>query len=248
MRQATVKGKSKRHGILLLLLVLMIIAGSLFLFPRQVKEHEEQVLPTMFEVLTVQVTAAGNNMENYSLIIEENGPGYKLNFQGQVNGEKIYGKLEDYELELFSAYEQYFVKSATENEWQDLGVLGLEDLPDLIRTPRQLLDKIWAEKEISVAAGEKRIVNDALCQVYSLEIQKPHARFLSGLPQNAVLEKLQVYLWLDEENLFIHRLALILDMVAGGEKVQLNRLLQMEPQAKALPAGLPPVEIPGIIV
>ena len=62
-------------------LVLMIIAGSLFLFPRQVKEHEEQVLPTMFEVLTVQVTAAGNNMENYSLIIEENGPGYKLNFR-----------------------------------------------------------------------------------------------------------------------------------------------------------------------
>ena len=47
------------------------------------------------------------------------------------------------------------MKSATENEWQDLGVLGVEDLPDLIRTPRQLLDKIWAEKEISVAAGEK---------------------------------------------------------------------------------------------
>ena len=57
-------------------------------------------MPTMFEVLTVQVTAAGNNMENYSLIIEENGPGYKLNFQGQVNGE-IYGKLEIMSLNCF---------------------------------------------------------------------------------------------------------------------------------------------------
>ena len=69
---------------------------------------------------------------------------------------------------------------------------------------------------------------------------------LSGLPQNTVLEKLQV-ICVDEENLFIHH---CINTGHGGRrgKVQLNRLLQMEPQAKALPAGLPPVEIPGIIV
>ncbi|NLM51245.1 MAG: hypothetical protein GX197_00240 [Firmicutes bacterium] len=249
MRQAIVRltGKVKKRY-LFFFLVLLILAGSFLLWPPQTQEQEEPALPTMFETLAGQIAAAGKKMENYGLTIEESGPGYEIIFQGQVNREKIYGKLEAYELEVFSAYNQYFAKNTSAQEWQDLNALGLGDLPALICTPWQLWEKILAANELTVEAGKERVVNGALCQTYFLEIQHPDTCLITGFPENATLEKLQVYLWLDVENDFIHRMALTLDMVVDGENIQLNRVLQMDPQAKALPAGLPPVEMPGVAV
>ena len=245
MRQAPPKPVENRKTVpspfIFFLLAAALLASGLTLFFPTPKP--EPALPTVNEVVAQKVAAVTEN-NKYGLTIEESGPGYTIRFAGQVFDEKIYGRIDAYDLEVFSAREKHFVKGASLfDDWKEAGLAELDALASLVRNPVELLEILMSEKEILIEEGPDRLVEDVKCRTYFLELPPPDIRLLTRFDdKDATLDKLQLYLWFSEEGVFLHRMAMLMNITVEGEKIQINRIYSLTPDSKELPDGLPKVQ------
>lgn len=243
MRQASNlsrgKGKTFLSPFLAFLLVTALLATGLTLV---LSKPDEAKLPTLQEVVTANATLAAGT-KTYTLTIEESGPGYNIRFVGQVQNGKIYGKIDAYDLEVFSNYDKYFVKgNKLFDEWQEVKLAELDALPALIRDPQHLLHLLLAGSKLLVEEGIERMVEDIPCQTYFLEIPPPDLQLLTRFEEDATLDKLQMYLWFGKDDTFMHRMAILMNLTVNEQAIQINRIYSLSPQIKSLPEGLPEVD------
>ncbi|MGI6659583.1 MAG: hypothetical protein ACOX4N_09305 [Dethiobacteraceae bacterium] len=240
MRQAAVETKPEKKNIflppllLITLAVMLLTSGTIFMLRRA----EKEAAPTLLEQVSEKAAAAAV-FKHYALVIEESGPGYSLRFSGQVHEDRMYGKIDGYDLEIFAEEERFFVKNAVAAGWQDLKTAKLETLPVLLRDPHYLLSTLLAEKDIVVEAGSNRTVNNAACQTYFLEIPPPALQLLTHFGSEAVIDKLQVYLWFAEEDAFLHRMAVMMNVTVGEQSIHINRTYNLTCDAPDFPEDIP---------
>lgn len=243
MRQATNlsrgKGRTFFSPLLIFVLVAALLATGLTLV---LSRPEETKSPTLQEVVIANATRAAET-KTYALTIEESGPGYNLRFVGQVQNGKIYGKIDAYDLEVFSNYNKYFVKgSKLFDEWQEVKLAELDALPVLIRDPQQLLQLLLADNKLLVEEGVERMVEDIPCQTYFLEIPPPDLQLLTRFEEEATVDRLQLYLWFGNDDTFLHRMAILINLTVNEQAIQINRIYNLSPQTKIFPEGLPEVD------
>ncbi|HZK25497.1 MAG TPA: hypothetical protein VFC74_08960 [Oscillospiraceae bacterium] len=242
MRLAPVENKPEKQHIFLqpyfiiTFVVVVLSSVCVFLLTRQ----KEEAVPTMLDIVA-ETTAAAAAHKHYNLVIEESGPGYLLRFSGQVHDDRLYGKIDGYDLEIFADEDQFFIKNSLASEWQDIKTAKLETLPTLIRDPHYLLANLMAGKEIAIETGTPRTVDDVICQTYFLEIPPPNLQLLTRFSTDATLDKLQVYLWFAEESGFMHRLAVMMNVTVAEETIQINRTYNLSPEAKDFPEDIPKI-------
>ncbi|MCR3922414.1 MAG: hypothetical protein NUK65_07860 [Firmicutes bacterium] len=241
MRQAANTPKKKKHIFLhptfIIFFVAIVVGTSYVLFFNRPKEEVE---PTILAIVAEKAESA-STYTHYCLMIEESGPGYSLNFSGQVHDDRIYGKIEDYELEIFSDQNKYYIKSKLADGWQEMEKTELADVPALIRDPHYLLQTLLSSKEIFAEVGTERTVNDVLCQTYFLEIPPPDVQLLTRFEKDATLDKLQIYLWYATESDFMYRMAVMMNIAVGDETIQINRVYNLDTDANDFPEGVPVV-------
>ena len=234
---------SKKHvKIVVQLLLFFFLAGVLAAFWRMTysARPEKEANPTVsLEIIRNKVSAAAA-FNDYSLVVDERGPGYALHFEGQIIDGHLYGKIESYDLEIYSNHEQFFVKdSKVITEWKEAGKAELGGLAFLAGDPFVLLSELLSDKQILAVEGPVRMVEDIACQTYFLEIPPPELRILTHFEEDATLDKLQLYLWFAEDNLFMHRMALLLSITVKEEKIQLYRIYNLRPGVIEMPENLP---------
>jgi hypothetical protein len=196
-------------------------------------------LPTMQEVIWEKTATASQN-RNYNMVVEESGPGYNLRFNGLVENGRIYGKIDSYDLEIYTDQETYFVKgSGLIEEWQEMGKADLDALSAVVRDPLALLETILSGKEILVEEGPERMVEDITCQTYFLELPPPEVQMFTRFEEEATLDKLQLYLWFDQKEVFLHRIAILMSITIKDEVIQINRIYSLNPQTKEMPEDIP---------
>ncbi|NLZ38459.1 MAG: hypothetical protein GX893_02480 [Firmicutes bacterium] len=237
MRQAApnLQRKIPFKPILVGLIFLLLVISTFMLLVR--KEEQRAARTTLEEVRERAEAAAAHNV--YGLAIEESGPGYLICFKGQMVGNCLYGKIDNFDLDICSEYDRYFIKAKGDEDWQPLTQTGLDDLPALIRNPHDLLQTILKGKEIVAEEGVQRNLNNIQCQTYFLEIPPPDLQLLTRFENNATLDKLQIYLWFAAENNFLYRMAILMNMTIEEETIQVNRIYDLTPECEDLPEGLP---------
>ncbi|NLZ92935.1 MAG: hypothetical protein GX922_02785 [Firmicutes bacterium] len=238
MRQAAYIAQKKIFSkpLVVILLFLLLVTSAFFMII--FREGELEALTTTLEEVREKTeAAAAQNV--YGLVIEESGPGYSLSFKGQVTNNCLYGKIEDFEIEICSEDDQYFIKSKLDENWQALNKTGLDALPAVIRDPYYLLQTMLKGKEIVAEKGAQRTVNNIPCQTYFLEIPPPELQFLTRFENNATLDKLQIYLWFSEEENFLHRMAILMNVTVEEETIQVNRVYNLTREYEELPEDLP---------
>ena len=240
MRQAPILSRGKREAVispfLIFLLVSALFATGLTLV---LSRPEETIPPTLQEVVTTKANLAAETT-TYGLTIEESGPGYNIRFVGQVQGGKIYGKIDAYDLEVFSNYDKYFVKGSNLfDEWKEVKLAELDALPALIRDPQYLLQLLLAGNGLLVDEGIERMVEDIPCKTYFLEVPPPDLQLLTRFDEDATLDKLQLYLWFGNEDSLLHRMAILMNITVDEQTIQINRIYSLSPQTESFPEGLP---------
>lgn len=239
MKQAPIITVQKNKMFLAFLIAAILLSAGLMLLCNR---PDGNTLPALADMVAAKAAAAAENT-SYSIVIEESGPGYSLRFSGQANDGLIYGKIDAYELEVFAKQEKYFVKgSGLFEEWKEIGKAELEALSVVIRDPHDLLRKLLNANEILAEEGPIRSVEDVPCQTYFLEIPPPDLQLLTRFEHEATLDKLQIYLWFDQETSFLYRMAILMYVTVEGENIQINRIYNLSPEKKILPAGLPQVD------
>ena len=231
----------KQFKIVLYLLLFMLFAGIFAAFWLTNSDPpEEDVNPTIsLEIIQNKLSAAAE-FKDYLLMIDERGPGYMLRFNGQMRDGHLYGKLESHELEIYSDQEQVFVRgSETSEEWMEVEKAELDGLTFLVKNPFSLLSELLSDKQVKVLGGPMRMVEDIACQTYFLEIPPPELRLLTNFEEDAIFERLQLYLWFAEDNLFMHRMALLFSFTVKEEKIQIYRIYNLRPGVKEMPQDLP---------
>ncbi len=184
--------------------------------------------------------SAAAEFNDYRLVVDERGPGYSLRFKGQMMDGHIYGKLESYDLEIYSYQEQVFVKgSEAIDEWKEIGKTELDGLSFLARDPFALLSGLLSDKQVKAVGGPARMVEDIVCQTYFLEISPPELRILTHFEEDAALDKLQLYLWFAKDDLFMHRMALLLSITVKEKNFQIYRIYNLRPGVEKMPEDLP---------
>lgn len=232
--------------LLFLLAAALLASGMTLYFTRPAAQES---LPTMQDVVRLKTTSAKGNNNAYGLVVEESGPGYSLRFNGQANEGFIYGKLESYDLEIYTDQNKYLIRSSgVFEEWEEAGTAELDALSVVVRDPLALLDVLLSGKQVFVEEGPERLVNDVACQTYFLEIPPPDVQFLTRFEEEASLDKLQLYLWFSKGGHFMHRMALLLNVTVNGEAIQINRIYSLSPVVKELPEGLPRLDDTGIAI
>ena len=93
-------------------------------------------------------------------------------------------------------------------------------------------------KDIVVEAGSNHTVNNAACQTYFLEIPPPALQLLTHFGSEAVIDKLQVYLWFAEEDAFLHRMAVMMNVTVGEQSIHINRT-QFNLRCPGFPEDIP---------
>lgn len=233
----TVYARSKRYtlGFLLVCLSLLICGVLLILTYRE----KPEAAPTLGQIVGEKAKKA-TRFADFTLVAEESGPGYSLRFTGQMNRDVIYGHIENYNIQICTTSNIYYVKDEEMyQDWTRADEAGLEELAAFVRDPLALLNSLFEGREILVEEGPRRLVGDIPCLTYFLEIPPPDIDMFTRFKSDALLEKLQVYLWFAEETGFLHRMAVMLHLTADGEKTQLNRIYTMSPRIKELPDDLP---------
>ena len=217
----------------------LLVTGLIFIVLQQGKEE----LPTLDELVITQVSQAVERTR-YSLEVEESGPGYSLRFTGQVVDGKVYGKIDSYDLEIYSSQNTYFVRgSELYEEWEEMKQAELGALSAVIREPLQLLEMFITTDGLSIDEGPIRTVDNAACKTYFLEVPPPDLLQLTRFDdENASLDKLELYLWFNEEEDFLYRMALLLNVTVEDEKMQINRIYNMHPDAPDIPNDLPKLD------
>ncbi|MDW7651559.1 MAG: hypothetical protein SCK29_13770 [Bacillota bacterium] len=245
MRQAPVKPAKKERpfpalfvGFLLVISLLAAGATLLLSAPR-----EDTSVPSMEEMISAKAAVIAETNQ-YDLTIEESGPGYTIRFVGQVSDSKLYGKIDAYDLEVFSDREKYFVKGASVfTDWEEAGKAELDALSVLVRNPIELLQVLTSGDRFLVEEGPDRLVDDVNCRTYFLEIPPPDIQMVTRFEdEDATLDKLQLYLWFNEDGNFMHRMAMLLNVTVEGENIQVNRIYSLSPRSKELPEDLPQVD------
>lgn len=207
-------------------------------------------VPTVGETV-VALAGLARDYNQYSVVIEESGPGYNLQFSGHVTGSVIYGQLDQYDIEVFVRQGQYFVRDGDLfKQWQDADEAEMGGISDFVRDPQELLDVLLSGQEIDAGEGPDRIVGGVPCRTYSLEADLPAEGIFQELRIGAQrgAGKMQVHLWFGEEDNFLYRMALLLNFTEEDGIVHVSRVYTMSPCAVQLPDGLPypddrPVEI-----
>lgn len=242
MRQATQFSKKQMQTILQLLLLFLLVVGiftASWLILYSSRQEKNANLTISQEAILAKALAAAE-FNDYILVVEERGPGYSLRFNGQMLGHLIYGKLESYDLEIFSDQEQFFVKgSEVFDDWEEVGKAELDGLSFLVKDPFVLLSLLLSNKQIWAVEGPVKLVEDVACKTYFLEIPPPELQLLTHFEEDATLDKLQLYLWFAQENSFMHRMALLLNITVKGEEIQIYRIYNLRPETKEMPEGLP---------
>lgn len=229
--------KPSFHPFLVFLFVVSLLASG-FTILLSLPEKEIPLSTMQETVLARTAEVLVNN--SYSLTVEESGPGYSLRFNGQVENGFIYGKMDTYDLELFTDQEKYFVKgSGVFAEWEEMEHAQLDALSVVVRDPQMLLELLLAGREILVEEGPLRTVENVVCQTYFLEIPPPDIQLLTRFEKEATLDKLQMYLWFAQDDQFLYRMALLMNVSVENDNVQINRIYSLNPQTKEMPEGLP---------
>ncbi|HHX74630.1 MAG TPA: hypothetical protein GX699_06980 [Firmicutes bacterium] len=230
----------RRLNLLLLLCLLLLLVGGNIILYRQAFTTPPAAEPTVLEVISRKAAAAV--CSTYGLTIKESGPGYELCFTGIAEGERLFGEIEGYDLEVYACRGQFYVKNKEATAWQPAAAAELDALPVLLRDPHQLLATMLTAGELQAETGQKRTVDNVLCQTYVLELDTPDAGLVTRFANEATLEKLKLYLWFAEEGGFLHRMAMAMDINVAGEAVQISRMYVFSPEGGGLPDGLPPAE------
>jgi hypothetical protein len=225
------------HPFLLFLLTVSVLSVAVTLY--LARQELETDVYTMQEVVWEKTLSAAKN-QSYSMVVEESGPGYNLRFSGQVENGLIYGTMDAYDLEIFTDQTIYYVRdSDVFKEWEELHNADLDGLTAIVRDPLELLQTLLSSQEVLVEEGPQRLVEDITCQTYFLEIPPPDIGMFTKFDQDATLDKLQLYLWFEKNELFLHRIAILLNITVKGEAIQINRIYNLNPKTKQLPDDLP---------
>jgi len=221
--------------VFLLLLSFFALGGTLMVN----RAEKPSPGPTLEEAVMASVAAAAKHTA-YALEIEESGPGYSLLFTGQAEGNKIYGEVRDFNLQVFAVGQKYFVRGGKLIvQWQEVREAGLESLTVFVRNPQELLGLLLNGKNMVAEEGPRRDVAGVPCKTYFLEIMPGDLQTLSLFSGDATLEKLHAYLWFGEDDGFLYKMALLMDIVVDGEKGQVNRVFTLNPRQQKMPEDLP---------
>jgi hypothetical protein len=229
--------KIVRQLLLFLLAAGVLVVSWLIIYSSR---QEKDANPTISREIILNKVSSAAEFNDYRLVVEERGPGYSLRFRGQIIDGLIYGEIESYDLEIYGNQEQFFVKgSEVIDEWQEVEAAELDGLSFLVMDPFALLSILLSDKQVSAVAGPVRLVENIACQTYFLQIPSPKLQVLTHFEEDATLDKLQLYLWFAKDNLFMHRMALLLNLTVKGEKIQVYRIYNLRPGVKEMPEGLP---------
>ncbi|NLM45674.1 MAG: hypothetical protein GX200_02580, partial [Firmicutes bacterium] len=112
----------------------------------------------------------------------------------------------------------------------------------LLRDPHQLLAAMLSAGDLQAEAGEKRTVENVICETYVLEPAAVEAELVTSFNAEATLEKLKLYLWFAEEDGFLRMMAMAMDFRVNGEAVHISRRYIFSPDGGSWPEGLPQTE------
>jgi hypothetical protein len=199
--------------------------------------------PTAAEAVAALAATAGN-IRDYSLEIEESGPGYSLRFQGQVRDGRLYGRLEQFELEVYAQFGRYHVRGGEVFQgWQAADTAGLKALDAIIRDPLEIMLQITAHDGITVETGPKRQVGGVNCLAYLLEVPLDIPllpALLTVAEEQAAPERFRAYLWFGSEDGFMYRMVLLFDFSGEKGRAQVIRTYNLGTETIPLPPDLPP--------
>ncbi|MBS4021590.1 MAG: hypothetical protein KGZ79_04110 [Dethiobacter sp.] len=245
MRQAVSRSAKKklRSRFLFLIILFLAVMQLTFLAVFFARSDKRKIELPAEEVVAIRVHQAGD-YRDFSLTIEESGPGYSLKYSGLVKDGMMYGTLESFDLQVFSYYDMYYVRGGDVfNEWQTVEKAELQALAAFVRNPLPLLSRLLAEEYFSVESGPDRLIEGVPCQAFLLDVS-PSASLLGSLfsvlqEDDVLLEQMRVYIWFGTEDNFLYKMALLFDIVTTKEKVQVTRVYSMNRQQAYLPDDLP---------
>lgn len=236
MRQAVTTSTKKN---LVMPFLLIIFTGVMLVAGISLPATETEPIPTLAEEIAAKVFGIGDFSE-YSLQIEESGPGYQLEFSGLVRGREIFGTLTSYELEVYAIQGRYYVRGGELFEdWQEVNGVELDGLPEFVQSPQSFIKMLMMDESLIVDDNATRTMDGKTCQVYFLHLPSPNVEMLTGLSSGADPVQASAYLWFGEDDGFLYKMTLKLDIDTGGQITQIHRVYTMKPQKTELPADLP---------
>ncbi len=106
--------------------------------------------------------------DSYTLVIEEKGPQHSLLFQGMVDDKQaLTGLLPGFELEILCKGEEFLVRKAGENNWDQTAALELQGLAGFLTNPAAVLQSVNFSH---AAAGQDVELAGVPCRTVYLEI------------------------------------------------------------------------------
>lgn len=236
MRQA-VTTSTKKNWVMPLLLLLFSVTMliSVISFP----ETGTEPLPSLADVIAAKVSETGDFSE-YSLEIEESGPGYLLQFSGLVRGREIYGTLSSYDLEVYARQGNYYVRGGELFEdWHEINGVELDGLPEFVQNPQIMIRMLMTDKNLIVDEGAIRTMDQQTCQTYLLHLPSSDVEMFTGLSDSIDGGQVSAYLWFGEDDGFLYKVTLQLDIAIGDQTTRIYRIYTMKPQKSDLPLDLP---------
>ncbi len=222
----------------LLLPALLLAAGVML----AVSPPARKAQPTAEEAVAVLASRA-LNYRDYTLVIEESGPGYSLRFTGQVSENRLYGRLEQFDLEIYARDGRYHVRgSEVFKEWQPADKAGLKTLDAIVRNPLDILSQIAGSAGIKAETGPDLTIGGVICLAYLVEVPVdipvlPSLLTVSG--EQAVPERFRAYLWFGSADHFLYRMALLFDFSGTDGRAQITRVYTLGTATEPLPRDLP---------
>lgn len=158
------------------------------------------------------------NFANLEIRIVEQGTGYTLNFQGNLDhNATIYGKISDYKLDICKhSSGELFIKDLKDGVWKKAAALGLESLQDFLSSPLELLFS-WSHlfkgaKFARFSGGEEKVVTFLVPPVE----QAKTVLWVDTMPQPMSME---CVVFIEPEKLFIKQVVLSFYDQQRAEKV-----------------------------
>ncbi|MBS4031975.1 MAG: hypothetical protein KGZ63_11235 [Clostridiales bacterium] len=218
---------------------LLLFAGAMLVTGVSFPVAEKEPLPTLAEVIAAKVSETGDFSE-YSLEIEENGPEYTLQFSGLVRGREIYGTLSSYDLEVYARQGRYYVRGGDLLEdWHEVKGVELDGLPEFVQNPQIFIRMLLMNENLIVDEGVTRTVDGDVCQTYFLHLPSSDVEMLTGVLSGLDGGQVSAYLWFGEDDGFLYKVTLQLDIATGDHMSRIYRTYTMKPQKSELPADLP---------
>lgn len=197
----------------------------LLLKKRTTVEWEKIILPVLFLLLAILtcshllmlknthpgkiLQSALQNMEQnqdrLKLEIQERGPGYKIDFQGNFRNKAIHGRFPAYELEVYKHVSgALFVKDLKDGLWKKAPELELQALEEFFVSPFELLTA-WSHlfrnaKFVNFTEKKEKII---LLHIPVPEMGK--TALLRNYPRQH-LSRLECLIFLEPDELFINQI------------------------------------------